>query len=262
MSSEDLRGLQEAFSEYLLTGDSAVELMIEENEQCNRKERLGVYGEAYWLRLMEALAFNYPGVHTLLGDDAFFKAGREYIDVWPSHFRSIRWFGDHFAEFLRTTTLYQNEPVLAEMALFEWTRSVVFDAQNQEALTEEDLTVVPANQWPVIGFMPHPSLRRMNLQWNVAAFRRSIDEEKDPDPPVKARISQGWVMWRQGLDTYWRSMDADETAAMDAMIEGQSFENICATLLKWSDKENIAIRAAGMLKQWVNEGMIVKLLGL
>jgi hypothetical protein len=262
MSAEDLKGLQKAFSEYLLTGDSAVELMIDENEQCSRKERLGVYGEAYWLRLMEALELNYPGVHTLLGDDAFFRAGREYIDIWPSHFRSIRWFGDHLAEFLRTTKPYQNEPMLAEMALFEWTRSTVFDARDQDALTEEDLAGVPANQWPVIGFVPHPSLRRMNLQWNVADFRRLIDEEKDPDPPAKANVSQGWVMWRQGLDTYWRSMGVDETAAMDAMIEGQSFENICAALLKCSDEENVAIRAAGMLKRWINEGMIVTLLGL
>jgi len=256
MTTGTLKELQEAFSSYLLSGDSTIESLVEENEQCSRKERLGVYGDAYWLRLMEALEFNYPGVHTLLGDEAFLKAGRTYIDVWPSHFRSIRWFGDHLAEFLRTTAPYQNEPMLAEMAQFEWMRSAVFDAANQDPMGEDELAAVPEQQWPELRFKPHPSLRRMDFQWNVAAFRRAIDEDKDPDPPAKADRLQGWVMWRKGVDTFWRSMDVDEVVAMDAMIEGKRFSEICTGLLEWSDEENVAIRAAGMLKRWVNDGMI------
>ena len=259
MTAGTLKELQEAFSSYLLGGDSAIESLVEESEQCSRKERLGVYGDACWLRLMEALEFNYPGVHTLLGDEAFLKAGRTYIDVWPSHFRSIRWFGGHLAEFLRTTSPYQNEPMLAEMAQFEWMRSAVFDAENQDPICEDDLAAVPEQQWPELYFKPHPSLRRMDFQWNVAAFRRAIDEDKDPDPPAKADRLQGWIMWRKGVDTFWRSMEVDEAVAMDAMIEGKSFSKICAGLLEWSDEENVAIRAAGMLKRWVNDGMIGEL---
>jgi len=259
MTATHLKELQEAFSSFLLNGDTAIESWVEENEQCSRKERLGVYGDAYWLRLMEALEFNYPGVHTLLGDDGFLKAGRAYIDVWPSHFRSIRWFGDHLAEFLRTTAPYQNEPMLAEMAQFEWMRSVVFDAANQDPLSENDLAAVPEQRWPELRFKPHPSLRRMDFQWNVAAFRRAIDEDKDPDPPAKAESREGWVMWPQGVDTYWRSMDVDEAVAMDGLIEGKNFSEICAGLLEWIDEENVAIRAAGMLKRWVNDGMIGEL---
>ncbi len=262
MTTGTLKELQEAFSSYLLSGDSAIESLVEESEQCSRKERLGIYGDAYWLRLMEALEFNYPGVHTLLGDEMFLKAGRTYIDVWPSHFRSIRWFGDHLAEFLRTTAPYQNEPMLAEMAQFEWMRSAVFDAANQDPVGEDDLAAVPEQHWPELCFKPHPSLRRMDFQWNVAAFRRAIDEDKDPDPPAKAESKEGWVMWRKDVDTFWRSMDIDEATAMDAMIEGKNFSEICAGLLEWSDEENVAIRAAGMLKRWVNDGMIGELMFL
>ena len=145
------------------------------------------------------------------------------------------------------------------MARFEWMRSAVFDAANKDPLSEDDIATVPEQHWPGLCFKPHPSLRRMDFQWNVAAFRRAIDEDKDPDPPAKAELKEGWVMWRKDVDTYWRSMEADEAAAMDAMIEGKNFSEICSGLLEWFDEENVAIRAAGMLKRWVNDGMIGEL---
>jgi len=66
-------------------------------------------------------------------------------------------------------------------------------------------------------------------------------------------------MWRKDVDTFWRSMELDEAVAMDAMTDGKKFSEICTGLLECSDEENVAIRAAGMLKRWVNDGMIGEL---
>ena len=65
------------------------------------KKRLGIYADAYRLRIIEALSNSYPILKALLGDDLFEQAARLYIDQYPSTYRNMRWVGDKMAEHLQ-----------------------------------------------------------------------------------------------------------------------------------------------------------------
>ncbi|NOZ11434.1 MAG: DUF2063 domain-containing protein [Gammaproteobacteria bacterium] len=254
-----LEQLQTDFQNFLLTlGDSMDEHVVG-TTKFGTQERLAVYADAYRLRLLEALEDNYPALHTLLGDEEFDRLGRRYIDAHPSSHPSIRWFGHKMHELLREETPYRSQPVLSEMALFEWTLRGAFDAADESVCAIDDITGVTPQAWPKMRLQFHPSVTRLNLVWNVPALWKKIDQDKAPDKPKAEEYPASWVIWRQELQQFYRSVATDEGWALDAMIDGQNFGDICGGLCEWIDEQNVAVRAAGFLKQWINDGMVTSI---
>ncbi len=254
--STSLRRLQEDFQGYLLTLDARMQSQVLGSAQVGAEERLTIYANAYRLRLLEALDTDYPGLHSLLGDDEFDAMGRAYIGAHPSSHFSLRWFGDRMSEFQRTTEPYSNYPVLAEMAAFEWAKSDAFDAADSTTVTIEDMAAIPPDAWPTLRFAPHASLRRLDLRWNVPTVWKAFDTGQEPPALEENAYPVAWLVWRQDLLTYFRSLGADDAWALDAMRRGEPFAAICDGLTEWVDAQNVALRAAGLLKQWLTDGLI------
>jgi hypothetical protein len=251
-----LRQLQDDFQAFLLRPDARMDRQVTGTARVGARERLDVYANAYRLRLLEALDTDFPGLHTLVGDEEFDRLGRAYIDAFPSQHFSLRWYGHRLAEFLRTHSAYAPHEVLAEMAAFEWSVSLAFDAANSPTVTFDDLATLPPHAWPGMRFQPHASVQRLDLRWNVPAIWKAVRAEEEPEAPAQQDYPQGWVIWRQDIDTYFRSVSVDEAWAIDGLLAGQSFAELCEGLCEWIDPAHAAAHAAGMLKRWVQDGMI------
>ena len=254
--SETLRQLQEDFQGYLLTLDQRMHPHVLGSAQVGAEERLTIYANAYRLRLLEALDTDYPGLHTVLGDDEFDAMGRAYIAAHPSAYFSLRWFGNRMSEFLRSTAPYSQYPVFAEMAAFEWAKSDAFDAANSAVASIHDMAAIPPDAWPGLKFVPHASLQRLDLRWNVPTVWKEINAEQEPPALEENDYPIAWLVWRQELLTYFRSLNVDEAWALDAMLQGETFAAMCEGLTEWIDAQNVAVHAAGLLKQWLTDGLI------
>ena len=51
-------------------------------------------------------------------------------------------------------------------------------------------------------------------------------------------------------------MPTDEHQALDALGKGASFNVMCVTLAKLMPEEEVPLRAAGLLKGWLAQGLI------
>lgn len=252
-----LRRLQKDFQCYLLRPTPDMESAVLDTDRASARVRLGVYADAYRLRLLEALQIDYPALHSLVGDETFDRLGRAYIDAHPSRHFSIRWFGQNLAAFLRHSPPYCDFPVAAEMADFEWAMTLAFDAADATPLSLAAMAEIPPSAWADMRLLPQASVQRLNLEWNVPVFWKAIDAGETPDaPPSRAPYPVGWVVWRHELMTYFRSIEVDEAFALDALCAGQTFAQICEGLCEWIDPQHAAAHAAGMLKQWVSDGML------
>ena len=89
-----LAELQRDFQRHVMHGHERIVDAVESTERVPATTRLAIYSEAYRLRLTDALASTLPRLQQLLGDDEFARIAGEYIDLCPSSFPSIRWFGD------------------------------------------------------------------------------------------------------------------------------------------------------------------------
>jgi hypothetical protein len=61
------------------------------------------------------------------------------------------------------------------------------------------------------------------------------------------------------MKTHWRSLEVHEAWALESAVKGANFADICEGLLEWIDEQQVAITAAGFLKQWVSDQLVVSL---
>jgi hypothetical protein len=252
-----LRRLQRDLQSHLLGEESAIAAAIVDAPPLPIAERLGIYRNAYGVRLIEALDETYPVLHAVLGDEVFSALGEQFVAAHPSVYRSIRWYGRELAEFLGQCPPFAEQPILAELALLEWTLTEVFDAADAEPVQRTALSAVDPSAWSELQFEFHPSLRRLFLQWNTAAVWQAMSREEAPPDPCCAEQPVPWLLWRQHLQNYFRSMTADEAAALDAALRGADFAQICEALAEWLPEEEIPLRAASLLALWADSGIIV-----
>ena len=251
-----LRELQIKMQQFLLGETSGVTSAIVDAPPLSAKDRLAIYRNAYQVRLIDALHETYPVLHSLLGDEVWVELGEAFVSEFPSNFRSIRWYGRQMAEFLAGQEPFSGEPILAEIALLEWTLSEVFDARDAEPLQRAALSTVPPSDWESLKFAFHPSLRRLDLRWNTAAVWKAMNADETPPRPERASAAVPWLLWRKELQNYFRSMNATESAALEAAFRGLNFGEICESLGALLPHEEIPAAAASLLGTWADSGII------
>ncbi|MFA6037818.1 MAG: DNA-binding domain-containing protein [Legionellales bacterium] len=246
-----LNQLQDEFQNYLLDkNDTTIYTHIISTEKMPAAKRLHIYANAYYARLVEALGSTYPALLNYLGFDDFYQLGCEYAKAHPSTYRSIRWFGDQFANYLPDH--------LAEIAKIEWTMYSVFDSKNEASLQLEELAKIPPESWSDMKLQPHASVRRLDLNWNSIQIWQDLIEEKQPNATIKNAYTVPWIFWRKDLDNQYCSLETEDAYAFDALIKGEDFGTICEKLLKFHHEDQVGLRAASLLKGWTQAGLIGK----
>jgi len=253
---KELQKLQQEFQDFVLNGREEFKESVEGNDEQFISTRMDIYYSAYRTRLAGVLKIDYPGLHTLAGDDQFEMICQDYINHYPSDHFSVRYFGRFMQEFLTKTEPYAEHRLLADMAGFEWGVSEVLDAEDRQVLSLKALHEISPALWPQMKIHFHPSLRIIPLQWKVAKFWQSVKEEKDPEAPENYPQAVKWVLWRKGVEVYFRSLEDDEAWLLESSIAGKSFAELCEGLCQWMAAEDVAARAAIFLQNWISEEMV------
>jgi hypothetical protein len=253
-----LAGLQQAFQAYVHQPEKLAGIVdgIQSDARLPAEERLGIYERAYRLRLQEALTGDYPGLRALAGDEDFESICLDYIAAQPSTFYNMRWFGGTLPQFLRESGAWRDVRMAAEMADFEWALVTAFDAPNDPVLQVDEIGKVAPDDWPEMRFQPHASVQRVDMQWQIVPVWQAAKDEVDAEVPERNEEPTRWIIWRSELKTLFRSMEADEAAAFDALRVGACFAEICQLLMQWHEEGVVAGRAATLLKQWTLAGML------
>jgi hypothetical protein len=253
-----LRELQLDMQRHLLGEESGVTAAILDAPPLPAAERLAIYRNAYQIRLIDALHETYPVLHGLLGDEAWVELGQAYVASHPSLLRSIRWYGRELPEYLAASSPFSGAPILAEVALLEWTLAEVFDATDALSLPRSALSAVDPKAWGALTLELHPSLRRLAFSWNTAAVWKAMSQDETPPRPELGPAPIPWLLWRQNLQNYFRSMNAVESAALDSALRGRTFAQLCEDLTAVLPQEEIPAAAASLLSTWADSGIIVK----
>ena len=248
--------IQDDFQSYLLRGDAAIEAHVVGTARVPIATRLGIYGDGYCARLAEALQSNFPVLTELLGEADFEKLATAYVRSHDSPFFSIRYYGNALTDFLASESEYAGAPVLAELARWEWAMTEVFDAADVDSLGVADLASVAPEEWAELRFELHPSARRLTLAWNAPQIWKAVTDGADVPEVAFSPEPLQWLLWRQDLRTYFRSLQPGEAQALEAAREGHSFGDLCAVLSEEFGEAQAPATAAGFLRTWVESGLL------
>lgn len=257
-----LNDWQLAFEAYLLAGQprAANELgdSLIGGPTLDVDTGLAIYHNAYLARLQEVMGTDFPTIWHWLGDEEFEQLAAAYIRQAPSRHFSLRWLGQGFAEFIQGHLIAEQGEPLAELARLEWAFTLAFDAAEAQVLTVPAMAVLSAEEWPLLQLRLAPCVQWLVCRYNSVAQWRAVKDQADfPDTGLLDQ-EQVCLVWRADRVCRYRSLSAQEAWALRGMIEEQwIFAELCAELAV-TYAEGAALQAVTWLKQWVEEGLVVR----
>ena len=222
-------------------------------DDSDRKTRIRVYSNAYYLRLRDVLREDFPRVAALLGRERFEDVVCGYFEVFPSKQPSVRHLGHALAEFLG-----RREDIpkcLADLAELEWARVEVFDAPDAERATIDEVASAPADAWPSLRFSVVPAIRTLRAQYPVHQLWSGSKSLEVSTAKTSLRV------WRKSdFQVLHAPMDERESAALHKLISGETFAAICETFADLSEID-AAREATGLLARWLEDGIVARIGG-
>ncbi|MET0378625.1 MAG: DNA-binding domain-containing protein [Spongiibacteraceae bacterium] len=251
--------LQRGLQQFLLHSAADSAPLIRAPTRASAQDRLGIYAEAYRARLLEALATDYAGLKKYLGDEVFETLGKAYIEQYPSRHFSLRWFGKMLPDLVASTAPYNQHIEIAELARFEWAQGLVFDAVDVTSMTIAELAAVAPMAWLDLRFELQPALQRLSLYSNAPLLWSALNDDAIPPPLEIQKAPVAWLVWRQDLRILFRELTPDEAAALSLLAAGSSFSDVCAQLCERIPESQVPGYAAGLLRHWIDAGLIKKI---
>jgi hypothetical protein len=237
--------------------------LIESDDRLSAAERLEIYAEAYFYRILECLKEDFPATLATLGADNFQNLVTGYLIEYPPTEPSISYAGRYLADFLRHHPMGEQWPFIAELARLERMLIEVFQAAEAEALSGETLGSVVPDDWPGLAMRTHPALAIVDCEWRVDQLLHEVDAaagEGDQSVGDAAYEPVSILIWRHDSRVHYRALERPERAALEVASAGASFASICeAIAVECGEGDPTAPIALinRLLARWLEDGLLV-----
>lgn len=253
-----LRNLQNDFLGYLLDdSEFGIIKRIESTPQGSAEQRMTYYGNAYILRLKEALSTDYERLHCYLGDELFESLMMHYIERYPSEQTSLRYFGQHMVQLVTQLEPFNTLPEVAEITRIEQAFAKSFDAADCQCVTQNQLAQLPPDAWASLTLRFHDAVQLLAQRYNSFQIWQLLANEQTP--PTKTADETTWLIWRHDLVSHYRALDSVELTALTSVMKTGSFTQMCEALLEHCSEEEVPLKAVGYLQQWINDQMVCEI---
>ncbi|HVX12596.1 MAG TPA: DNA-binding domain-containing protein [Pirellulales bacterium] len=259
---------------HLVVGLDDCESVIAPSRNLTGLERLSIYHNAYFARLLECMRSIYPAVARTLGDEAFDSLALGYLQAYPSRSYTLDRLGHNFAQFLDETRPDRDDAgqpteewpdFLLELARLEWAISEVFDgpgSENQHTLGAEDLLAVDPERWPELRLVAAPSLRTMAFRFPVNDYfteLRGLPPETDV-PPLPSSGPSWLALSRRDFVVRRHDLESAQYELLTALIVGQTVGTAIAAIVAAADTsvlDLLAVQLRDWFRAWTAAGFFV-----
>ncbi len=166
MNASRLSAFQSGFSQFLFHGwhEDRIAGQLRPPGKQQAVQRLDIYRHAYFIRLEEALAHDFPMSARILGQKSFGRLAGEYVLAHPSQSPSLRYLGHQFANWLKIHA----GTAIADLAAIEWAVMQVFDGLDCIPARTERMEAFTPNDWAKLNITLVPTLTLLSLSSNAA----------------------------------------------------------------------------------------------
>jgi hypothetical protein len=232
-----------------------LEATIRSRGDLSAVERLDIYANMYFYRLLDVLRGDYPKVLAVVGDAEFHNLVTDYLLARPPTHPSIRNAGERLPQFVRGHRLSARWSWLGDLAELERRRIEVFDAADVELLTFDQLRALGPEQFSMLGLRLVPAHAFVDAAFSVDEAWQALDSGNAA--PAMAPAPTRLIVWR-GEDTivYHRRVDRVEAGLMLLLVDGAPFGVLCERLTRGHTDDEATRLAFELLSRWVNDGLL------
>ncbi len=257
-------GMQTAWKDGSPAADVAARI-IKPNDRLTSFERLQIYNQQYWWRLLGSFGEDFWALRAVVGSRKFDALSVAYLESCGSKSWTMRNLGRHLETFLRAhpDLTAPHTPLALDVVRIEWARVIAFDEPGQPLLQPEKIAALPPDRLR-IGLQPYLTL--LELAHPVDELLRKYKEREIETgafsnavaaaiPRRRARIAARpsrrpvhLAVHRHNLAVYYKRLEPEAHRLLSALRDGASLADACESAFAGS-KDSPAANAE-KIQRW------------
>jgi len=230
--------------------EASLEGLVTPSNDLTAFERISIYADMYYPRLLEVMEGDYPTVRHLFGAALFEKTATDYLCRHPSTQPNLNALGIEFPQYLATTA--QNLPHLEfahALAMVERAVQDVFDERYAARIPIEKLQEIPRENWDRMRLQLMPALRLLKVEYPVNDYISAVREDRHLDIPaakpthvVVYRVD--YSVWRNDLSLAQfellcglnQGLDLNDALEATAAVPGVDIDALIGAIGQWFER--------------------------
>lgn len=242
---------------------AVAEKFIRPNDRLTSFERLQIYNQQYWWRLLGAFGEDFSGLRAVLGEKKFEKLATAYLEKHGSTSWTLRNLGSKLTAFLESNPrlTHPRTALALDVARVEWARVLAFDEPARKIVDPAKLARTPPGRLK-LAFQPyitllelsHPvdDLMRKLKRTEFSAVSNAVGAKGSRRrAQVTSRRSRRPVflaVHRLENSVYFKRHDREAHALLVALRDGATLESACGTA--FAGTKDSPEKCAAKIREW------------
>lgn len=251
-------GVAEALAQETIMPVGGLQSLVAGDGRMTPVERVEIYANAYFYRILDVLKEDYPAILAVVGADGFHNLATGYLIDYPPTEPSIYYAGQHFALYLATHPWRERFPYLADLARLERTALESFHAADKHALDAGAMRAIPPVEWPALAMRVHPATRLVESAWRVDHILRAVEDGVAWSLPDQEPVTV--IIWRRAARISFRASETGESEALGlaSAAGGATFAAICEAIAAAAgESDDVAALINRLLARWLSDGLLI-----
>jgi len=232
------------------------------NERVTPAEQVDIYRRQFWMRHLDVLREDFPGLSFLLGDDDFERWGHAYLEAYPPKTPSLRDLGADASKFSDEWSGFPDDKagLARDMARYELSFVDVFDAADPQPLDPQKIAAIPEDGWNTARIIVNPLVKRLRFTYPVQQLRWDVKmmHKKGHDAPALPEPAPCAVaLFRKDLIIHFEVLDDVPYRLIELLDEGQPLIPACEKVMEGLSPEQATELNANVgiwFKKWARWG--------
>ena len=242
---------------------SVAERLIKPNDRLTAFERLQIYNQQYWWRLLGAFGDDFSGLRAVLGERKFDKLATVYLEKHGSTSWTLRNLGSKLVTFLEENPklTHPRTALALDVARVEWARVLAFDEPAKRSIQPAKFARTPADRlrlglqpYIVLLELSHPvddlmrKLKRTEFSAVSNAVGASGHRKESQIVVRRSRKPVFLAVHRLENSVYFKRHDREAHALLVALREGTTLEAACDTA--FAGTKDAPEKCAAKIREW------------
>jgi hypothetical protein len=232
-----------------------LDAIVRGDDRLSAEDRVDIYANMYFYRLLDVLREDFPATLKVLGDDNFHNLATGYLLEYPPTEPSVIYCGLHLAAYLRDHPMRKDAPYLADLAALERAVVEVFHGPDAAVLDAEQMRSIAPEEWPALKLRTLPAVQVLKLEYRVGDLLRAVEEDREWKPADAGVVEV--IVWRRNSRVFYRELEKVEARAIAALRKGVTFAKICDLVAADRDPVRDPVEELNrLLARWVSDGVL------
>lgn len=235
-------------------GSEALDELVLPSKNLTAIERVSIYANMYYWRLIDILADDFPTVHHLLGTEQFAIVVKEFLEKHPSTSYTLNLLGGKFPQYIKAEAgdLPQRD-FIAAVATVERAIEDIFDEKFAEPVSLDELGSLMQEELVDIQLQLIPALRLLELDYPVNEYITAVRESRHMDIPLPAKSYV--AVYRSNYRPLRVDLEPQQYALLLSLQQGESLLEALESCMAADDTGSLATSLEGWFRDWSADGL-------